>query len=653
MHEEEWKAEDLTDERILLVRAHLQEILDGEAFRGGKRAQTFLLLVVEHAIAGRVDNLRERMLGVEMFGRSVDYDTANDAVVRVKASEVRKRLIQHYRSLPGPSSIRIDLLAGSYAPRFFFVPPSPIAAAQLEEAETFAAAPASGAVIGRDGLPPQSSRGSSKVWALVATGCALVLVAGWYAWHRWSPAAGSHTIRTLAILPLSNLSGDPKQEYFADGMTEELITEVGQIAALRVISRTSAMTYKGTHKTVPEIARELHVDGIVEGSIDREGNRVRITAQLIDSLTDQHLWAHTYDRDLTSVIELQGDMARSIADQIRIQLTPIERAHFDRMQSVNPDAVEFYLQGLQHENIADPKNAFEDFKQAVAKAPNYAAAHSALASVYGWLGSAGWMSYAEAYSGERKEALRAIELDDSLPEPHLALASAAMERSFDWATQTTEIKRALSLSPNAPDVVQAYASYLIHRGKSDEAVTQSKISLQLDPLSSRSLLGAAFIAYYARNYDLALLEVEQADSFQHRPDEAYFPLGVVDVEKGRYNEGIDLFQKIGDQPHALGHLGNAYARAGRIAEAHAILPRLKEHIEKKGIGRYEIAIVYAGLHDNDSAFQWLEEAFTARDKGLTYLKIDPCLDPLRSDPRFASLMKRVGFTDEPTVGGRT
>jgi TolB-like protein len=351
---EEWKAETLDDERLALLRAHLREILDGDAFKGGKRAQEFFQLVVEHALAGRVDNLRERMLGVELFGRPVDYDTANDAVVRVKASEVRKRLAQHYRSLPAPSTIRIDLQAGSYVPQFLFEQAPPIAAAE---------APNGTALAGVDDpLAARASRPHARwaTWILAAAGCATILVAisvaGGYGWHRWSPAAASHPIRTLAILPLSNLSEDPKQDYFADGMTEQLIADVGQISSLRVISRTSAMTYKGTHKTLPEIARELHVDGIVEGSVDREGNRVRITAQLIDSRTDQHIWAHSYDRDMTSALELQGDIAGDIADQIRIQLTPAERAHFNRIQRVDP--------------------------KAVAKDPNYATAHSALANVY-------------------------------------------------------------------------------------------------------------------------------------------------------------------------------------------------------------------------------------------------------------------------------
>jgi TolB-like protein len=639
----EWKPELRDVERTTSVRKHLLEVLQSDAFKGGKRAQDFLQLVVEHALAGRTDNLRERMLGAEMFGRPVDYDTANDAVVRVKASEVRKRLTQYYQNLTNSPTIRIDLQAGSYMPQFYI---------ELPETSEPPPAPASE-------VPPEIALSVPPVHAsatkhtirkstlqrrgLAALGLALLAFAGYFAVQQWKRSTSAYQIHSIAILPLQNFSGDPDQEYFADGMTEELTTELGQVAGLRVISRTSTMTYKGTKKTLPEIANELHVDAIVEGSVEREGNMVRITTQLIDSKTDQHIWAHSYDRDMTSVLELQSEVARDIADQIRIQLTPAVQARFNRTQHVDPQAVVLYLRGRQRETIADPRAARDYFEQAVQKDPTYAPAHTALAGVYGWMGSGGWMPYAEAFSRQKAEALKAIELDDSRPEPHLELSAAAMNQSWDWATQKQELQRALDLNPNSAEVVEAYANYLMHQGRTEEAVAETKLALQLDPVSSSSFLDATFICYFARKYDLALEYMQQASALDHKPDEGYFPLGVIYVEKGQYDVGIQELQKIGDQPHALGHIGNAYARAGRIAEARAILPKLIDHIQKTGIGRYEIALVYAGLKDNNDAFEWLEQAYQARDKGLTYLKVDPCLDPLRSDPRFANLEKRVGL----------
>ena len=291
----EWKPKAADEDRAARIRDELRTVLASEAFKGGKRAQDFLQLVVEHTLAGRLDNLRERMLGVEMFGRPVDYDTANDAVVRVKASEVRRRLAQYYGSLEVPPAVRIDLPPGSYVPQFSFETAplvAPDSSVGTQPAELAAA-------------PPPPARhfrfGMSRPF-LVLTGClvvALVVVAAVLIWNS-PPSRGP--IRSIAVLPLANYSGDPNEDYFADGMTENLIAELGRISSLRIISRTSTMTYKGTHKTIPQIAQELSVDAVVEGSVERVGNRVRITTQLIDARSDQHLWAQTYDRDMTDAL---------------------------------------------------------------------------------------------------------------------------------------------------------------------------------------------------------------------------------------------------------------------------------------------------------------------------------------------------------------
>ena len=650
---EEWNPHLYHAERIAFVRGHLQEILASDAFKGGKRAQDFLQLVVSHALAGRLDSLRERMLGSEMFGRPVDYDTANDAVVRVKASEVRKRLTQYYQSLSAPPAMRIELPAGSYVPQFYFEtapaatqPTAPEPDAALKPPEPPATQPVNQVV--RPTQPPATAASASPLraplsWILLGAGVAALAIAGFFTAQWWRHSLASHPIRSIAILPLANFSGDSGQEYLADGMTEELTAELGQVRSLRVISRTSTMTYKGTKKTLPEIARELNVDGIVEGSIDREGSHVRITIQLIDSRTDQHIWAHSYDRDITSVLQLQSDVARAIADQIRIELTPQQQARFNRTQQVDPQAVELYLQAVERLNGGNPKTAIDLLRQSIEKDPNYAPAHASLADAYGWMGEAGWMPYSDAFSFQKAEALKAIALDDSRPEPHLDLGQAAMDQDWDWATEKNELERALQINPNAANVHWAYANYLSRVGDSDRAVAEAKLALQLDPVSSRSFMQTAFVLYFARNYDQALVNMQQAAALHADPIEIRFPLGDIYIEKGLYDQGIQEFQKLGDVPHALGHMGNGYAREGRTAEARAILPRLQQHIEKSGIGRYEIALVYAGLNDKDNAFHWLEEGYKARDKGLTYLKIDPCLAPLRSDPRFLDLLKRVGL----------
>jgi TolB-like protein/DNA-binding winged helix-turn-helix (wHTH) protein/Tfp pilus assembly protein PilF len=489
----------------------------------------------------------------------------------------------------------------------------------------------------------RTSSGLWRRWIVLVPFAALLAVIGFHAIQSWSDASSASPIRSLAILPLVNLSGDPKQEYFADGMTEELIAELGQVSTLRTISRTSVMAYKGTKKTVPVIARELHVDGILEGSIEREGNKVRVIVQLIDSRTDEHIWAHSYERDMTSALELQSDVARAITDQVRIELTPHQQAQLKRIRRAEPATLELHLQGMQLLNSGNPRAAIELFRQALARAPDYAPAHAAMSSAYGWMGEAGWISYAEAFAQQKAAALKAIELDDSRPEPHLELGFAAMNQGWDWTTQNKEFRRALELNPNSAAVRWAHANYLNRMGLADDAVAEAKLALQLDPVSSRSHMNLSFIYYYARQYDEALAQIERAIALHPDPLETTFPLSIIYVETRQYDQAILEFQKLGDVPHGLGHLGNAYARRGLKAEARAVVLKLKEHVHKTGIGRYEIALVYAGLRDNDKAFEWLESAYQVRDKGLTYLKVDPCLDPLRTDQRFAPLVLRVGI----------
>ncbi len=626
--------EEFSPERLGLLRDHLKDVFASKAFAGSKRAQDFLQLIVEHALAGRLDNLRERMIGAEMFGRRIDYDTANDAVVRVKATEVRRKLAQYYQESTKPSLVRIELPSGSYVPKFHWeVLPEPHSGDDLSAP---AEAPAMDA-------PGETFR-QRRVVAGTLAALALIAAVGYLGFKIWprrpSPETEHHAI---AVLPLQNLSGDPRQDYFADSLTEELIADLGQVSASRVISRTSMMTYKGTTKTLPQIARELGVDTVVEGSVLRQGNQVRITAQLIDARTDHHLWARSYVRDLNDVLTLQAEVARTIADQVRIAVTPEERARLARPRTVDPEAQEFYLQGMQALGTGNPGNAIGYFQKAIDQDPNYAQAHAALADSYGWMGEAGWMPYSEAFPKEKAAAIKAISLDEALPEGHVQLAHAAMNLDWDWATEGKEFKRALELNPSSAPVRWAYSNYLERMGRLPEAISQLQLALQLDPISSRAYHNTAFGYYYARQYDQALLQMQHAAALHHEPGELIFPLAVIYVEKGMYDEAIQQFQKLDDQPHALGHMGNAFARIGRAAEARQMIAALQKHVQDTGVGRYEIALVYAGLGEKDEAFAWLEKSFAVRDKGLTYLKIDPCLDPLRSDPRFQDLVRRVGL----------
>jgi TolB-like protein/Flp pilus assembly protein TadD len=648
--------EVLSPEQVGLVRHHLKEVIASHAFAGSKRTQDFLHLIVEHALEGEVDSLRERMIGAEMFGRPIGYDTGNDSAVRVKATELRKKLAEYYLETDRKPAVRIELPRGSYVPKFIFEQ-SETTARQQSKADSLpllgqtgpqgkglstesAVAPAAG--------PPRSARKSrrmARVLAGVGLGFVLTAAIAYLGFKRWYGNSNPQAeIRSVAILPLKNLSADPNQGYFADGMTEELINDLGQVSTLRVISLTSAMSYKGTTKNLPEIAHELAVDGVVEGGVLRDGNEVRISVQLIDARNDRPIWAHTYDRDLTSVLAWQGEVAQAIADQISINVTPQEQARLARSRPIDPAAQDLYLRGILQLDADDCKSAVDYFQKAVDKNPNYAQAHAALANCYGRMGESGRMAYMEAFSEQRTEATKAIELDDSLPEGHAELANTAMTLDWDWATAETEFHRALELNPNSASIHEKYAFYLVRTGRLAEALSEVQRGVDLDPVSWHSFHAEGFIYYFSHQYDQALSLIRRVRALDINPPDWSFLLGDVYAEKGRYAESISEFLKSGNGVDSLGHLGNAYARAGQVAAARKTIAQLEQHVQKNGVGRYEIALVYAGLGKKQEAFKWLDEAYDAHDVGLLYLKIDPCLDPLRSDPRFDNLMRRVGLT---------
>jgi len=678
--------ETLTGREIHLVRQHLDEITENHLFAGRKRTQEFLRLIVDRAIERDFESLRERMIGAKMFGRPIGYDTGNDAVVRVKANEVRKRLAEFYAQAEVPQPVRIDLPSGSYVPRFHFAAQkaepglaaqapglaaqAPGRAAQTpgraaERAEATAAAAVFEAAheahpeeIGGEQVEhagPHPGSGVSEVpqhverrnrlhWRVFAgalLALTVVVVVGYLLFIRYGRPQERAGIRSIAVLPLENLLGDPAQAYFADGMTEELINDLGQVSTIRVISLTSSMSYKGTKKTLPEIARELGVDGVVEGGVLREGKNVRISTQLWDVKQDRLIWSQSYLRDFSSGQAWQGDVAQAIAREISVKLTPQEQARLARRRPASPEAEDLYLQGVLRANADDCAAATKFFDQSIEKDPNYAPVHAALARCFDRMGESGKMDYRLAFYRQKEEAIKAIQLDDSLPEGHAELSTAAMTLDWDWATADKELRRALELNPNSVDIHEKLAFFLSRTGHPQEAVAEVERGVDLDPVYQGSFHSEGFIYYYSRQYDKALDVIQTVHNLGITPVDWSFLLGDVYLEKGMYAESIAQFSKVGDDPHALGHLGNAYARSGQVAAAKKIIQQLQEHLRSGDVGRYEIGIIYSGLGDKQQAFKWLEESYSAHDVGLLFLKIDPCVDPLRSDPRFSDLERRV------------
>jgi TolB-like protein/Flp pilus assembly protein TadD len=658
--------EVLSPEKATLVRSHLDQLLASRVFAGSKRTQDFLRLIVNHALEGDLDSLRERMIGAEMFGRPVGYDTGNDSVVRVRASEVRKKLAQFYGTTgQGEPALRIELASGSYVPRFHFLESGAKTSPENSKSVTAAAlsaAPANGsqavektgngsamgaAPTGAASVPsiPSRAAGVRRRIAAGVAGAALLIASGFVIYFRWfAPSNAIQGIHSIAILPLKNLSGDSSQEYFADGMTEELINNLGQVSTLRVMSLTSSMSYKGTNKNLPEIAKELSVDAVVEGGILREGDNVRISAQLVDGRTDRPLWAHTYVRNLTGVFNWQGEVAQTIADEISIKVTPQEQARLAQKHTVDPEAQDLFLRGLLLRQADDCKGAIDFFNRAIGRDPAYAEDHSALASCYGMLGESGRLPYKEAFTRQKAEALRAIELDNSLSEAHAELANSAMTLDWDWPTAAAEFHRALELNPSSATSHQKYAFYLVRTGHVREALAEVERSVELDPISDSTFHAEGFIYFFSRQYDQALAIARTVRDLKIDLRDWNFLLGDIYAEKHMYPESIAAFLKSGDGPYTLGHLGNVYARAGQTDKARKIIEQMQLSLATDGVGRYEIALIYAGLGEKNEAFKWLEEAYRYHDVGLVYLKVDPCLDPLRSDPRFGDLQHRVGLS---------
>jgi TolB-like protein/Flp pilus assembly protein TadD len=459
-------------------------------------------------------------------------------------------------------------------------------------------------------------------------------------------------IESIAVLPLANLSGDPEQEYFADGMTEELITNLGKISALRVISRTSVMRYKGTKKPLPEIARELNMDAIVEGTVQRSGNRVRISAQLIQARPERHLWAESYERDLRDVLALQSEVARAIANEIRLKLTPQEQTRLASARPVNPAAHEAYLRGRYHWNkVTDEgiRRSIREFEQAIEIDPQYAVAYAGVADAYIFLSA--WsraIPPKEVLPKAKAAAVKALEIDETLPEAHTALALARLLFELDWSAAESGLKRAIELNPSYPVAHQWYALLLSSLGRHDEAIAEAKRAHELDPLSLQSDAQVGLHYYFARQYDQAIQRLHQTLELDPNFPPAHYWLGIAYLEKGASQEALEALQTAVRLSGSSGlfepDLARAYGLTGKRDAARRILGELQELSRKKYVPADSIAIIYIGLGDKNRALEWLEKAREESCAGsILLLKVAPWLDPLRSDPRFQDLLRRMNF----------
>jgi TolB-like protein/Tfp pilus assembly protein PilF len=461
----------------------------------------------------------------------------------------------------------------------------------------------------------------------------------------------SPKIQSLAVLPLENLSKDPEEEYFTDGMTDQLITNLTQIGALRVISRTSAMRYKGTKKSLPEIARELHVDAVVEGAVMWVGGRVRISAQLIEAPTDHHLWAASYERDLRDVLSMQEEVTRAIVSEIRVKLTAQEQARLVNRHPINPEAYKLYLKGRYHWNkrsLEGFQKAIEYFQLAAAKDPAYALAYVGLADTYTYFSFFDVVPPREAMPKAKAAAARALEIDNRLGEAHVSLGYVSYMYDWDWPAAGKHFEQALALNPGYSRAHTFYPFYLSSLGRSEEALAVAKHSLDLDPASPAVSHSLAVQLYLARQFDNAIAQAHKTLELDPNFAISYQVLGEVYVSRGMYREGLPELEKYSalsrGRAMSLALLGYAHARLGERSQALRMLEQLQAASKQSYTPAFSFAVVYAGLGEKDQAFTWLEKAYGERTSRLAYLKVEPLWDPLRSDPRFAELVRRIGLS---------
>ena len=482
----------------------------------------------------------------------------------------------------------------------------------------------------------------------IGAAAAIVLAAALYFFLPSSRPAAVNG-KSIAVLPFTNMSGNPEDEYFSDGVTEDILTQLSKISDLNVISRTSVMQYKGTKKTIREIGKELNVGVILEGSIRRAGDQVRIVAQLIDATNDRHLWAETYDKEFRQIFAVQSEVAQKIAGALEAKLSSAERERIEIRPTSNTEAYTDYLKGRHHWNkrTADElRTALGYFNQAVEKDPSYAAAYAALAETYALLPEYAGVADSEMYARAEETARKALDLDPALGEAHAVFGLIKVDR-WDYAGGEAELRKALEVSPGNPSTHQWYSLTLMFQGRLEDALSEMTRARDLDPLSLVINADVGFNLLFMRDYDRAIEQLKK--TLELDPDFGIALGGIAEAYamKGMYAEALDASKKAyartGDDPFGLSLIGYTYGKSGRRAEASAVIEKLVKLKTTRSHISYFIAVVYNSLGEKDKGFEWLDRACDEHDIYMRGLKADPVWDDYRSDPRYAPILKRTGL----------
>jgi len=611
------------------VRATLDKILSSPGFANAERLTRFLRYTVEETLNGQTDKLKESLLGIDVFGRKPTYDPRVDAVVRTEAVKLRARLRDYYESEGREDEIIIDLPKGGYIPAFRFrdkLPPVPAA----------------------DGI----EKPDSVDWKPALAGALIlaVLAASIY-WTTRSSARASDPrtaeLSSIAVLPFADLSPDKDQEYFCDGMTEEIIDALSKIGGIRVVARTSSFAFKGKQQDIREIGKKLNVAAVLEGSVRKDGNRLRVTAQLNSVADGYHLWSETYERELKDVFTVQDEISRAIVNTLQLKLSG--RRIQPNTSPENVETYELYLQGRYHWSrwrTEGAEQAIHYFEAAIQKDPKYAPAYAGVGYSYCWLGFFGALPPNEAMPKARQAAEKALSLDDSLAAAHTALAYVKALYEFDWPGAEREFKRAIELNAGDADAHFAYGiAYLSPQGRADDALHEMQIARDLDPLSpvEANYLGLA-LQFKGRRAD-AIAQYKRALDLDPNFVESRLHLANAYLEPGKFKEfyaELDRAQAIWADARIDPTRAFGLAMEGRKAEALELLRKCEHPGAGAFIQSTYIANVYAVLGDKEQMYAWLDKAYADRDGMLVYANKQGCYRPYRSEARFLDLERKLG-----------
>ena len=603
------------------VEAQLQKILSGDTFSHSPQLCRFLQFVVDQELAGKGDQIKEYVLGVEVFRKDESFDPRVDTAVRTEARRLRQKLAEYYQSEGRQDAIEITLPKGGYRAAFH----------SREEAGRASAVPPRAA-------PGGNARVSSGRWLM---GVALMLAVSGFVWLSVG-ALSTPRLPSIAVIPLENLSNDSEQEYFSDGMTDSLFTDLAKFHGLSVISRTSMMQYKRTKKAVPEIARELKVDYVVEGTVTRSGSRVRISAQLIEVRSDRHIWAESYERDVTDVLGLQGELAGAIAEQVHIHVTPQEKARLGG-RTPSPEAQDLYLKGRfnwQLRGTERLRNSLDYFQQAIAKEPQYALAYAGLADAYNVLSYT--LDRKDYHSRGCEAVKKALDLDDNLAEAHASMDGCL--DLWDWKGREWHLRRATELSPSYATAHQWLGELLIDVGRDKEGLAEVRRALALDPIPPGPNSALCFAFYKIRQYDRAVTQCLQTLEVFPRYEQPYFGLGFAYSGEGRYAEAITTLEKAmamtSGAPPAATLLAHVRALAG---DASASRRLIQEYATRTDVSPMMLVAIYLDVGDKDKIFELLNRAVDERSFASDWINVNPGLDGLRGDPRWVSLLRKMNL----------